>query len=267
MSMPEFAQIRDSPASLVAQKIVYIYENQLILKPRRVANDEINKAVEFITRAERELTYPEKIKKRNDKIRYHYFEKEHRSKLANTAAAIQSFDAKSRVLADYKSNIANPLSKFLSEAEKRGEIRPSYDVWMKVLWFLPDNCLLYMFDAYEKICEDTITKRNHLRKTDHSLSCKQTNNSTEIFKAMLESSTDDVKNKVIFNDVVYICEKLLPLLLPEVLPRVLPRVLPAVAGSILPKVLPMVLTSSPVKIAEPMVETSVILDSWEDFDM
>jgi hypothetical protein len=118
-----------------------------------------------------------------------------------------------------------------------------------------------MFDAYEKVCEDTISKRNHLRKTDHSLTSRMTNNSTEIFKAMMESSTDDVKNKVIFNDVIYICEKLLPLLLPEVLKSspVLPAVLPAV--------LPKVLSSSPVKIIESLVETSVILDSWEDFDM
>jgi hypothetical protein len=120
-----------------------------------------------------------------------------------------------------------------------------------------------MFDAYEKVCEDTISKRNHLRKTDHSLTSRMTNNSTEIFKAMMESSTDDVKNKVIFNDVIYICEKLLPLLLPAVLPVVLPAVLPVV----LPAVLPKVLSSSPVKIIESLVETSVILDSWEDFDM
>ena len=257
MSLPEFAQNHKSSASLIAQKIVYIYENQLISKPRRVANDEINKAVEFITRAERELTYPEKIKKRNDKIRYHYFEKEHRSKLARSSAAIESFDAKARVLADFKKNVANPLSKFLSESEKRGDVRPSYDLWTKVLWFLPDNCLLYMFDAYEKVCEDTISKRNHLRKTDHSLTSKMTNNSTEIFKAMLESSTDDVKNKVIFNDVIYICEKLLPLLLPDVLK----------SSPLEPAVLPKVLSSSPVKIIESLVETSVILDSWEDFDM
>lgn len=241
-------------ASMPAQMIVHIYNNNLLLDST-TSNIKVKEAIDFIQNGNKSLTYNEKCMQLKDKITFHYFENDIRKRVVKNTN--NSFEMKKKLLNVYKSgqkinqNVRELINK-LTTSEKSGEIRPTFDLWKKILWFLPFNVILLLFDNYEKQFEDAIKHRTNVR----SKSSKHTNNSKIIYECNAENSVHDVKNITIFNDVIYLCENLVPIFEKEI-DDILETNNIVKENT---KKIQEVLTEKPNKI----IEEYEVLDSWED---
>lgn len=253
--MTQFQFNMNVKASMPAQMIVHIYNNNLLLD-NTTSNIKVKETIEFIQNGNKSLTYNEKCMQLKDKITFHYFENDIRKRVVKNTN--NSFEMKKKLLNVYKSgqkinqNVRELINK-LTTSEKSGEIRPTFDLWTKILWFLPFNVILLLFDNYEKQFEDALKHRTKVR----SKSSKHTNNSKIIYECNAENSVHDVKNITIFNDVIYLCENLVPIFEKE-LDDILARNKIVKENT---KKIQEVLTEKPNK---KIIEEYEVLDSWED---
>jgi len=211
MTNLNFKEQVDAKASVIAQMIVYIYKENLLENENRIIHNIVLKdTIDFMKQGHKRIIYKDLSSKMTDKMKYYYFDKIYRKKISEKVG--HSFDMKKKVLEIYKKketitpSIQELIHK-LSESEKKGEIIPAFDLWTKILWFLPFNALLLLFQHYEKLFDHAQNNKKNFYK-------KATNYRDSvaiIAEAYAENSVYDVKNITLFNDLVYLCENLIPI--------------------------------------------------------
>ena len=211
--MEQFMFNPKTNASLTAQMIVYIDKHSLLEENIRVSNSFVSESIDFIKNIHNTVKYSDICKLFEEKKKYYYFEKVFRNNIAKSVE--QTFVAKTNLLNLYKRDVENidpktrKLFDYLSDSEKKGEIRPTYDLWMKMLWFLPFNSILLLFQDYQNRIEKALVNKRHACKKLESLSLGLAKTAMQE-AAYVCGSVTDVINVLIINDIKYLCSHFIP---------------------------------------------------------
>ena len=211
--MEQFMFNPKTNASLIAQMIVYIDKHSLLEENVHVSNSFVSESICFIKNIHNNIKYSDMCKLFEEKKKYYYFEKVFRNNIAKSVE--QTFVAKTNLLNLYKRDVENidpktrKLFDYLSDSEKKGEIRPTYDLWMKMLWFLPFNSILLLFQDYQTRIEKTLVNKRRVCK-------KMESEALGLAKSAMQEaayacgSVSDVINVLIINDIKYLCSHFVP---------------------------------------------------------
>ena len=209
--MEDFKYDTKSRVSMTAQALVYIFKLQQSGLEYKGVNDNVLSYSKTIKNGKNDITYVDRIKLYESKRKYFYFKDSMRAKMSESCA--DSFMAKSKLLSLYKFSKTAKCEWFsyLMDGEKTGVIRPSYDLWTKILWFLPFEYILVLFHYYQVRCEKALVEKKSIYKQaskDASSNAKSTAYDMQRGLSLVE----DLVNINLADDVRYICSQLIPLI-------------------------------------------------------
>lgn len=217
--MKPFATGKEN-ASVDAQAIAYIHENNLLNTNASANNTKIDETRNDL-RLHRDITsrtFKDRLQKFEDKKKYYIVGNR---EIRKWEKFHHVFSVKEKLLELKKSSkVVSPeiqkLFPLLSESETSfgGKVVPMYNLWTRLLWFMPKNEVMYLFEKYEKrMAELTKLKKSSNKKEgchgscvfEHKFNAKLSISSS----ANIAGELNDVINVTIFNDVQYLCDHIL----------------------------------------------------------
>ena len=213
--MEDFKYDTKSKASMTAHALVYIFKLQQSKLEYKGINDNVINYSKFIKNGKNDITYIDRCKLYENKRKYYYFSDSVREKMSQTCD--NSFNTKTKLLDLYKfdKNAQCQWLSYLMDAEKTGVIRPSYDLWTKILWFLPFEYVLVLFHYYEVSCEKAQQEKKRIfKQAERDASSNAKSSLYDMQRG--NSLVLNLININLADDVAYICSQLLPLIDNEV---------------------------------------------------
>lgn len=209
--MEDFKYDTKSKASVTAHALVYIFKLHHSNLEYNGIHDNVLSYSKFIKNGKNDMSYIERSKLYESKRKYYYFNDRVRKNLSQTCN--DSFTTKSKLLNLYKYDKNNQCEwlLYLMDGEKTGMIRPSYDLWTKILWFLPFEYILVLFHHYQVRCEKAQVEKKRLFKQSEKDSGSNAKSSLYDMQRGL-SLVQDLIDVNLADDVIYICSQIIPII-------------------------------------------------------
>ena len=218
--MQPFSASNKINASVQAQAIVYIRENNLLKTDVAVNNTTIADTIKDLklTQDKTNAIFKERISTFEENKKYYCIEKRSIKKWGKYHYV---FSVKEKLLELKNSSKAvspeiRNLFSLLSESETRfgGKIVPMYNLWTRLLWFLPQNEVMYLYDKYEKRMKHLYKQKINTNKKEGCygrciVENKFMTKTTESPSAYAQRELEDLVDVTIFNDVQYLCDTIL----------------------------------------------------------
>ena len=149
------------------------------------------------------------------------------------------------------------------DGEKTGMIRPSYDLWTKILWFLPFEYILVLFHHYQVRCEKAQVEKKRLMKEAERDSGSNAKSTLYDMQRGL-SLVQDLIDVNLANDVIYICSQIIPIIDSDVDKLLEPYVKKTMSNDSAQ----CKKEKDEIKILSEKIELlSNPVDNWEDFEL
>lgn len=263
--MEDFKYDTKSNASMTAQALVHIFKLQQSKLEYKGINDDIIHFTKFIKNGKNDITYIDRSKLYESKRKYYFFKDHTRVKMSQTCN--NSFTVKMKLLNLYKFNKTAKCQWFsyLMDGEKTGVIRPSFDLWTKILWFLPFEYILVLFHYYQVRCEKALVEKKSLcKQAERDASSNARSSAYDMQRGL--SMVENLVDMNLADDVTYICSQLIPLIENQVDGLLEPYEKKTVSTEKVVKVEKKETADDDIKLISKKIELlNNPVDNWEDF--